>query len=84
MVQEAFEAQLGIAGKIPDSAKVIGLDEAVVKTVVGTPRAPESRTGTFLTLSLELDGYLLRARHVVADPVPYRLFFVAERIRGGL
>ncbi|MEC4888509.1 MAG: substrate-binding domain-containing protein [Nitrospira sp.] len=35
-IREAFEAQLGIAGKIPDSAKLIGGDEKVVKTVVGT------------------------------------------------
>lgn len=35
-IRDAFESQLGIAGKIPDSAKVIGKDEKVVKTVVGT------------------------------------------------
>jgi len=35
-IREAFEAHLGIAGKIPDSAKLIGGDEKVVKTVVGT------------------------------------------------
>jgi phosphate transport system substrate-binding protein len=35
-VRDAFESQLGIAGKIPDTAKVIGRDDKVVKTVVGT------------------------------------------------
>lgn len=35
-IRDAFETQLGIAGKIPDSAKIIGGDEKVVKTVVGT------------------------------------------------
>ncbi|HSN05289.1 MAG TPA: substrate-binding domain-containing protein [Nitrospira sp.] len=35
-IRDAFETQLGITGKIPDSAKVIGGDEKVVKTVVGT------------------------------------------------
>lgn len=35
-IRDAFEAQLGIVGKIPDSAKLIGGDEKVVKTVVGT------------------------------------------------
>ncbi len=35
-IREAFEKELGISGKIPDSAKVIGKDDKVVKTVVGT------------------------------------------------
>lgn len=35
-IRDAFETQLGIAGKIPGSAKLIGGDEKVVKTVVGT------------------------------------------------
>lgn len=35
-IRDAFERQLDISGKIPDSAKVIGKDEKVVKTVVGT------------------------------------------------
>jgi len=35
-IRDAFETQLGITGKIPDSAKFIGGDEKVVKTVVGT------------------------------------------------
>ena len=35
-VRDAFESQLGIVGKIPTTAKVIGRDDKVVKTVVGT------------------------------------------------
>lgn len=35
-IRDAFENQLGITGKISDSAKVIGKDDKVVKTVVGT------------------------------------------------
>ena len=35
-IRDAFESQLGIAGKMTGSAKVIGTDEQVVKTVVGT------------------------------------------------
>ncbi len=35
-IRDAFEHQLNISGKIPDHAKVIGKDDKVVKTVVGT------------------------------------------------
>ncbi len=35
-VRDAFESQLGIAGKIPNTAKVIAKDDRVIKTVVGT------------------------------------------------
>ena len=35
-IRDAFESQLGITGKIPGNAKVIGTDDKVVKTVVGT------------------------------------------------
>ncbi|BCA56317.1 putative Phosphate-binding protein PstS [Nitrospira sp. KM1] len=35
-IRDAFEQQLDIVGKIPDSAKVIAKDDKVVKTVVGT------------------------------------------------
>jgi phosphate transport system substrate-binding protein len=35
-IREAFERQLGIDGKIPDSAKMIAKDDKVIKTVVGT------------------------------------------------
>lgn len=35
-IREAFESQLGIRGKITGTAKTIGPDDQVVKTVVGT------------------------------------------------
>jgi len=51
-VREAFETQLGIAGKIPNTAKVIGRDEQVVKTVVGT--LPPLSATAYLSLSTGL------------------------------
>lgn len=51
-VREAFETQLGIAGKIPNTAKVIGRDEQVVKTVVGT--LPPLSAAAYLSLSTGL------------------------------
>jgi phosphate transport system substrate-binding protein len=53
-VREAFETQLGIVGKIPDSAKVIGEDEAVVKTVVGT--LPPLSAASYVSLSTSLSA----------------------------
>ena len=53
-VREAFETQLGIAGKIPGSAKVIGIDEAVVKTVVGT--LPPLSAASYISLSTALSA----------------------------
>ena len=53
-VREAFEIQLGIAGKIPDSAKVIGGDEVVVKTVVGT--LPPLSAAAYVSLSTGLSA----------------------------
>ncbi|MGH7261355.1 MAG: substrate-binding domain-containing protein [Nitrospiraceae bacterium] len=35
-IRDTFEQQLGIAGRIPDSTKVIGADDKVIKTVAGT------------------------------------------------
>jgi phosphate transport system substrate-binding protein len=35
-IRDAFESQLGMTGKMTDAAKIIGSDEQVVKTVVGT------------------------------------------------
>ena len=35
-IRDTFEQQLDIAGKIPDSTKVIGADDKVIKTVAGT------------------------------------------------
>ena len=51
-IRDAFEAQLGITGKIPDSAKVIGRDEHLVKTVVGT--LPPLSAATYISLSTGL------------------------------
>lgn len=51
-VREAFEAQLGIAGKIPNTAKVIGKDDKVVKTVVGT--LPPLSAVAYISLSTGL------------------------------
>lgn len=53
-IREAFESYLGIKGKISDTAKMIGSDEVVVKTVVGT-LPPRSAT-TFLSLSTGLSA----------------------------
>ena len=62
-VREAFETQLGITGKIPESAKVIGADEIVVKTVVGT--LPPLSAAAYISLSTGLS--------VVSDGVAVRL-----------
>jgi len=62
-VREAFEALLGIAGKIPDTAKVIGKDDKVVKTVVGT--LPPLSAVAYISLSTGLS--------VVAGGVAVRL-----------
>jgi phosphate transport system substrate-binding protein len=51
-IREAFESQLGIAGKISNSAKVIGQDDKVVKTVVGT--LPPLSAVTYISLSTGL------------------------------
>jgi phosphate transport system substrate-binding protein len=48
-IREAFETQLGIAGKITSRAKVIGQDEKVIKTVVGT--LPPLSAVSYLSLS---------------------------------
>jgi phosphate transport system substrate-binding protein len=53
-IRDAFEQQLGIAGKIPDSAKVIARDDKVIKTIVGT-LAPLSAV-SFLSLRHALDA----------------------------
>jgi phosphate transport system substrate-binding protein len=62
-VREAFESQLGIAGKIPSTAKMIGRDEQVVKTVVGT--LPPLSAVAYLSLSTGLS--------VVSNGVAVRL-----------
>ena len=62
-IRDTFESQLGITGKIAGSAKVIGLDEQVVKTVVGT--LPPLSAITYLSLNQGLS--------VVSAGVPVRL-----------
>lgn len=62
-IREAFESQLGITGKIPENAKVIGKDEKVVKAVVGT--VPPLSAVTYVSLSTGLS--------VVASGVAVRL-----------
>ncbi len=47
-----FEAYLGIAGKIPDTAKVIGPDDKAIKTVVGT--LPPLSAVTYISLGQAL------------------------------
>jgi len=51
-IRDAFEAQLGIKGMIPDGAKVIARDENVVKTVVGT--LPPLSAVSYISLSTGL------------------------------
>ena len=48
-IRDAFESQLGITGKITGAAKVIGFDEQVVKTVMGT--LPPLSAIAYLSLS---------------------------------
>lgn len=48
-IRDAFESQLGMTGKIAGAAKVIGSDEQVVKTVVGT--LPPLTPVAYLSLS---------------------------------
>jgi len=48
-IRDAFESQLGMTGKITGAAKVIGSDDQVVKTVVGT--LPPLSAVTYLSLS---------------------------------
>jgi phosphate transport system substrate-binding protein len=47
-IRDAFESQLGMTGKITGAAKVIGSDDQVVKTVVGT--LPPLSAVTYLSL----------------------------------
>lgn len=48
-IRDTFESQLGITGKITGAAKVIGSDDQVVKTVVGT--LPPLSAVSYLSLS---------------------------------
>jgi phosphate transport system substrate-binding protein len=51
-IREAFETQLGIAGQIPDGAKMIAKDDKAVKAVVGT--LPPLSAVTYISLSTGL------------------------------
>ncbi|MGZ8367053.1 MAG: substrate-binding domain-containing protein [Nitrospira sp.] len=62
-IREAFETHLGIAGNILHSAKVIGGDEVVMKTVVGT--LPPLSAAAYISLSTGLSA--------VSDGVAVRL-----------
>ncbi len=61
--RDAFEELLGIAGKIPDTTKVIAKDEKVIKTIAGT--LPPNSAVTYLSLGQALEA--------VASGVPVRL-----------
>jgi len=62
-IRDAFESQLGITGKITGAAKVIGPDEQVVRSVVGT--IPPLSAVAYLSLNQGLS--------VVSSGVPVRL-----------
>ena len=53
-IRDAFEQYLGITGKIPDSAKVIGPDDKAIKTVAGT--LPPLSAVTYISLRTALDA----------------------------
>ena len=53
-IRDAFEQYLGIVGKIPDSAKVIGPDDKATKTVAGT--LPPLSAVTYISLGSALDA----------------------------
>lgn len=53
-IRETFEQQLGIAGRIPDGVKVIGADDKVIKSVVGT--LPPLSAVTYVSLGPALEA----------------------------
>jgi phosphate transport system substrate-binding protein len=53
-IRETFEQQLGIAGKIPEGAKIIGPDDKAIKTVVGT--LPPLSAVTYVSLGPALEA----------------------------
>lgn len=53
-IRDAFERYLGIEGKIPDGAKIIGPDDKAIKTVVGT--LPPLSAVTYISLGPALDA----------------------------
>ncbi len=52
--RDTFEQYLGIAGKIPDSAKVVGPDDKAIKTVAGT--LPPLSAVTYVSLGPALEA----------------------------
>jgi phosphate transport system substrate-binding protein len=53
-IRETFEEQLGIAGRIPEDARVIKADDKAIKTVVGT--LPPLSAVTFISLNPALEA----------------------------
>ncbi|HZS11103.1 MAG TPA: substrate-binding domain-containing protein [Nitrospirales bacterium] len=53
-IRDTFEHELGIVGKIPDSAKVIGSDDKLIKTVAGT--LPPLSPVTYVSLGTALEA----------------------------
>ena len=53
-IRETFEQQLGIVGRIPETAKVVKTDDKVIKTVVGT--LPPLSAVTFVSLNPALEA----------------------------
>ncbi|MBI4402411.1 MAG: substrate-binding domain-containing protein [Nitrospirae bacterium] len=53
-IRDTFEQYLGISGKIPDGAKVIGPDDKAIKTVAGT--LPPLSAVTYISLASALDA----------------------------
>jgi phosphate transport system substrate-binding protein len=53
-IRDTFEEYLGITGKIPETAKVIGPDDKVIKTVAGT--LPPMSAVSYVSLGQGLDA----------------------------
>lgn len=53
-IRDAFEQQIGLTGKMADGAKVIGPDDKVIKTVVGT--LPPLSAVTYISLGPALEA----------------------------
>jgi phosphate transport system substrate-binding protein len=53
-IRDTFEQYLGIVGKIPETAKVIGPDDKVIKTVAGT--LPPLSPVTYISMGVALEA----------------------------
>jgi phosphate transport system substrate-binding protein len=53
-IRETFESHLGITGKIPGTAKIIGPDDTIIKTIVGT--LPPLSAVAYVSLSTGLSA----------------------------